>query len=259
MQNTNLQSNWQRMSFEDFADTSPSVKLERGREYPFIPMEHVDGQSKFPVKIKRKKFTGGGSKFANGDTIFARITPCLENGKIAKVKDLTEGVGFGSTEFFVFRGRDGVSDSNFVYYLSRTNAIRDPAIKSMVGASGRQRADKGVIDNVQVMAPALPQQKQIADVLSTYDDLIENNTRRIQILEQMAQAVYMEWFGSEELNWKVVTLRDVIKSYIGGGWGKEEPDKKYSGPAYVIRGTDIPKVAVGDVSTCLLDIIRLQI
>jgi type I restriction enzyme S subunit len=64
----------------------------------------------------------------------------------------------------------------------------------MVGASGRQRANKGVIDNVQVIVPALPQQKQIADVLSAYDDLIENNTRRIRILEQMAQAIYREWF-----------------------------------------------------------------
>lgn len=157
---------WQQMKFKDFADTSPSVKLERGKEYPFIPMEIVDGQSKFPVEVRHKKFTGGGSKFANGDTIFARITPCLENGKIAKVKDLTEGVGFGSTEFFVFRGRDGVSNSDFVYYFSRTDAIRDPAIKSMVGASGRQRADKSVVDNVKIVAPTLLKQKQIADVLS---------------------------------------------------------------------------------------------
>jgi len=182
------------MKFKDFADTSPSVKLERGKEYPFIPMDVIDGQHKFPLEVKRKSFSGGGSKFINGDTIFARITPCLENGKIVKIQGLAEGVGFGSTEFFVFRGKDGVSDSDFVYYLSRTDTIRDPAIKSMVGASGRQRADKGVIDNVQVMAPALPQQKQIADVLSAYDDLIENNTRRIKILEKMAQAIYKEWF-----------------------------------------------------------------
>ena len=185
---------WQKMKFKDFANTSPSIKLERGKEYPFIPMEVLDGQHKFPLEVRRKSFSGGGSKFANGDTIFARITPCLENGKIARVEDLEEGVGFGSTEFFVFRGKDGVSDSDFVYYLSRTDTIRDPAVKSMVGASGRQRADKSVVDNVQVLAPLLSQQKQIADVLSTYDDLIENNTERIKILEQIAQAIYKEWF-----------------------------------------------------------------
>lgn len=186
--------NWQMMKFKDFADTSPSVKLERGKEYPFIPMDVVDGQHKFPLEVERKTFSGGGSKFANGDTIFARITPCLENGKIAMVKDVKERVGFGSTEFFVFRGKDGVSDPDFIYYLSRTDTICDPAIKSMVGASGRQRADKAVVDNVQIMAPALPQQKQIADILSTYDDLIENNTKRIKVLEEIAQAIYREWF-----------------------------------------------------------------
>ncbi|OGM99139.1 MAG: hypothetical protein A2649_02000 [Candidatus Yanofskybacteria bacterium RIFCSPHIGHO2_01_FULL_41_26] len=186
--------NWQKMKFKDFANTSPSVKLERGKEYPFIPMEVLDGQHKFPFEVRHKSFSGGGSKFANGDTIFARITPCLENGKIARVEDLEDGVGFGSTEFFVFRGKDGVSDSDFVYYLSRTDTIRDPAVKSMVGASGRQRADKGVVDNVQVLAPSLSQQKKIADVLSAYDDLIENNTKRIKILEEIAQAIYKEWF-----------------------------------------------------------------
>ena len=186
--------NWQRMKFKDFADTSPSVKLERGKEYPFIPIDVVDGQHKFPLEVKRKSFSGGGAKFANGDIIFARITPCLENGKIAMVKGLEEGIGFGSTEFFVFRGEDGVSDSDFVYYLSRTDTIRDPAVKSMVGASGRQRADKTVVDNVQIAAPDLPQQKQIAEILSTYDNLIENNTKRIKILEEMAQAIYKEWF-----------------------------------------------------------------
>src|SRR3990167_9758956 len=106
MQQTESQlKSWQKMKFKDFADTSPSVKLERGKEYPFIPMEVLDGQHKFPLEVRRKSFSGGGSKFADGDTIFARITPCLENGKIAVVKGLEEGLGFGSTEFFVFRGK----------------------------------------------------------------------------------------------------------------------------------------------------------
>ncbi|KKS44046.1 MAG: Restriction modification system DNA specificity domain containing protein [candidate division CPR1 bacterium GW2011_GWA2_42_17] len=232
---TETKTTWQKVKFKDFADTSQSVKLERGKEYPFIPMDVVDGQYKFPLEVKHKRFSGGGAKFANGDTIFARITPCLENGKIAMVKGLEEGIGFGSTEFFVFRGKDGVSDSDFVYYLSRTDTIRDPAVKSMVGASGRQRADKTVVDNVQIVAPDLPQQKQIADILSTYDDLIENNTKRIKILEQITQTIYREWFvyfrfpGHEKVKmvdsktefgkipegWKIGKLSDLAKVIMG--------------------------------------------
>lgn len=182
------------MKFADFVDTNPKSALKKDNEYPYIPMELVDGDSKNPRSFYIKKFTGGGSRFSNGDTVFARITPCLENGKIAQINDLPEGVGFGSTEFFVFRCKEGVSDKDFIYYLARTDDVRSPAIKSMVGASGRQRADKSVIENLEVLVPSLSKQCDISDILSTYDNLIENNTRRIQILEQMAQAIYIEWF-----------------------------------------------------------------
>jgi type I restriction enzyme, S subunit len=241
---TQNKTTWQKMKFKDFADTSPSVKLERGKEYPFIPMDVVDGQHKFPLVVRRKGFSGGGSKFTNGDTIFARITPCLENGKIAKVEDLEGGVGFGSTEFFVFRGKEGVSDSDFVYYLSRTDTIRDPAVKSMVGASGRQRADKTVVDNVQIVAPDLPQQKQIADVLSTYDDLIENNTKRIKILEQIAQAIYREWFVEKskiknqnaKSQFKVKKMGDVFDVRYGKNLPTSKINKTGKYPVYGAGG-----------------------
>jgi type I restriction enzyme S subunit len=76
---------------------------------------------------------GGGAKFRNGDTIMARITPCLENGKTAFVNFLDDGeVGYGSTEFIVWRAREDVTDSDYVYYLSQSPEIRDVAIKSMV-------------------------------------------------------------------------------------------------------------------------------
>ncbi len=234
---TQNKTTWQRMKFKDFADTSPSVKLERGKEYPFIPMDVVDGQHKFPLEVRRRGFSGGGSKFANGDTIFARITPCLENGKIAKVEDLEGGVGFGSTEFFVFRGKEGVSDSDFVYYLSRTDTIRDPAVKSMVGASGRQRADKTVVDNVYIVAPDLPQQKQIADVLSAYDDLIENNTKRIKILEQIAQAIYREWFvKNSKSQTKIKKIRDVFDVRYGKNLPTTRIEKIGKYPVYGAGG-----------------------
>jgi type I restriction enzyme S subunit len=185
---------WQKIRFGDFVNTSPVTKLDRGETYSFIPMEILDGQNKYPIGVRYKKFFGSGAKFTNGDTIFARITPCLENGKIAQVRDLVEGVGFGSTEYFVFRNKEGVSDADFLYYLLRSDVIRDPAIKSMVGASGRQRADKKVIDNLEIKVPNLKTQNKIADILSTYDELINNSIRRINILEDLVQSIFKEWF-----------------------------------------------------------------
>lgn len=94
------------------------------------------------------------------DTIMARITPCLENGKTSMVDILPKDtVGFGSTEFIVFRARPGNSDSKFVYYLACSNRIRDIAIKSMVGSSGRQRVQQSVVNNIVLTVPNLKEQK----------------------------------------------------------------------------------------------------
>jgi type I restriction enzyme S subunit len=185
---------WRKVQFKEIVEFPPKVKLETGEEYDFIPMDQVDGGVKYVQDIDRKTYTGGGAKFSNGDTIFARITPCLENGKIAKVKNLEKGIGFGSTEFFVFRAIEGASDPDFIYYLAKSETIRQPAIKSMVGASGRQRADKGVVEEIVIPVPPLPTQRRIASILSTYDDLIENNLKRIKLLEEAAQNIYREWF-----------------------------------------------------------------
>ena len=75
----------------------------------------------------------GGAKFEEGDTLFARITPCLQNGKIAQAKGLEGKPGFGSTEYFVFRGMENVSDTDFVYYLSKSQWFKGNAENSMVG------------------------------------------------------------------------------------------------------------------------------
>ncbi len=198
---------WEEIEFSKLIEFPPKVSLEKDELYDNIPMDVVDGGIKYVQEINQKVYTGGGAKFANGDTLFARITPCLENGKIAKVKGLEKEVGFGSTEFFVFRAKENLSDPDFIYYLAKTDLVRQPAIKSMVGASGRQRADKGTVKKIKVPNPPLPTQQRIASILSAYDDLIENNLKRIKLLEEKAFASYklivksekMEEFTIEEL------------------------------------------------------------
>ena len=118
----------------------------------------------------------GGSKFRNGDTLMARITPCLENGKTAYVSMLDEDeVGFGSTEYIVFRNIEGITDNKFVYYFVTSPWFRDIAVKSMVGSSGRQRVQQAMLENLVVNLPPLAEQKQIAGILGALDDKIELN------------------------------------------------------------------------------------
>lgn len=120
----------------------------------------------------------GGTKFKNGDTIMARITPCLENGKTAKVSILSDNeVGFGSTEYIVFRAIKGITDEDFVYYLVCSPIVRNPAIKSMVGSSGRQRVQTDVLQNLEISIPDLENQRKIGNLLRSIDDKIAFNTQ----------------------------------------------------------------------------------
>ena len=159
----------------------------------------------------------GGTKFRNGDTIMARITPCLENGKTSQVSILDDNeIGFGSTEYIVFRAKEGISDCNFLYYLVCSDIVRDPAIKSMVGSSGRQRVQTDVIQNLEIDLPSLEIQKQIASILSALDEKIEFNNRINENLEQQAQAIYAQMFiESAEESWKTGSLSDISVITMG--------------------------------------------
>ena len=189
-----MREGWKEVKFGEVVEFPPKIKMVKGNKYPFIPMELIDGGYKYVKPIEEKELAGGGTKFEEGDTLFARITPCLQNGKIAQAKNLNNKPGFGSTEYFIFRGIPNVTDNDYVYYLSQMQEFRDNAINSMVGASGRQRADAGHVKSFVFNLPPLETQKKIASILSGYDDLIENNLKRIKILEEMAQQTYEEWF-----------------------------------------------------------------
>lgn len=187
-------SKWEEKRLEDIIDVNPPVKLKKGESYPFIDIDKVSPTRCSVTNEEVKVYDGqSSSKFCDGDTVFSRITPCLENRKIAKVA-IEGDVAFGSTEFYVFRAKKKKADARFTYYLTSSDAVVLPAINSMTGASGRQRADKRFIQRLKLNLPDLPTQERIADILSVYDDLIEANNHRIELLEQTAQELYREWF-----------------------------------------------------------------
>lgn len=136
-----------------------------------------------------------GSKFKNGDTLLARITPCLENGKTAFVNILGgDEVAFGSTEFIILREKQGVSDALFLYYFAISSDFRKRAISLMSGTSGRQRVDAKILGEEVFSLPPLDVQKRIAGILGALDDRIDVLRRENVVLEQMAQAVFQSWF-----------------------------------------------------------------
>ena len=185
----------QSMPFSEAVIVNPSVRLQRGTEYPFVDMAALNPGTRWAHGESQRKYSAGGARFQDGDTLMARITPCLENGKIARYR-ASEGVAVahGSTEFIVIRGRPGVTDNEFAYYLTQSPTVRDHAISQMTGTSGRQRVPTTALDHINVVLPPLPEQRRIAGILGALDDKIELNRRMNETLEQMARALFKSWF-----------------------------------------------------------------
>jgi type I restriction enzyme S subunit len=174
---------------------NPQRKLPKGIESTYIAMDQLPIDARNIDKIEKREFSGSGAKFQNGDTLLARITPCLENGKTAFVKCLAKNeIAHGSTEFIVLSGKEGKSDHLFVYYFARSPEFRAYAISQMEGSSGRQRVPAITLEKYPVNFPNLDSQRTIAYILGTLDDKIELNRKMNQTLEGIARAYYKSWF-----------------------------------------------------------------
>ena len=243
-----MRSEWTIKRLSEIADFNPRESLPKGTKAKKISMDMIQPYCRDIPSFEIAEFTGG-TKFRNGDTIMARITPCLENGKTAQVNILNNNeIGFGSTEYIVFRAKEGISDPDYVYYLVCSPLIREPAIKSMVGSSGRQRVQTDVIQKLEVNVPSIEEQQKIASVLRTLDDKIKLNNEINKNLEQQAQTLFQEWFISNPASsaWSIGTFSDIIESMIAGDWGKESPQGNFTKQAFCIRGADIPEVKAGN-------------
>ena len=187
-------SEWKKMSISTATSINPSIPLIRGQEYLFVDMASIDPSSKCVFAREARRFDGGGSRFTVGDTLMARITPCLENGKIARFCGEVESLAHGSTEFIVIRGREGITTTDYAYYLVKWDKVRSYAISQMSGTSGRQRFPLSAFDHIYIPIPPLLEQKTIASILSSLDDKIELNRRMNETLEAMARAIFKDWF-----------------------------------------------------------------
>lgn len=128
----------------DIAVLNPKRSLAKNQSARCIDMARLPTTGAFPTGWETKPFNGG-MKFSNGDTLLARITPCLENGKTAFIDFLEDGeVAFGSTEYIVLSPKEGVPPE-FLYCLARNPAFVDYAVKNMNGSSGRQRVSAETI------------------------------------------------------------------------------------------------------------------
>ena len=207
---------WTKKKLSDIADFNPRETIKKGAIAKKIPMDVLRPFYRDIPYYVEECFSGG-TKFRNGDTIMARITPCLENGKTAQVSILNDGeVGFGSTEYIVFRAKEGIADKDYLYYLVCSPKVREPAIKSMVGSSGRQRVQTDVVKNLEIDVPPLVEQEKIGSFLKALDDKIALNDRINKNLEQQIELILLKTINDADT--QPVKLGDYL--YIKGriGW-----------------------------------------
>lgn len=235
-----MTSEWRTIRAADFIDFNPRLSLKKGDIATKVAMDKLKPFTKKIPETEKAEFNGG-AKFCNGDTVMARITPCLENGKTAYVDMLDDGeIGFGSTEFIVMRAKTGISDPQFVYYTAINPVFRNVAIKSMVGSSGRQRVQQSVLEELELSVPDLDEQRRIGDFLARIDEKIALNDRINDNLEQQAQAIYHERFETVSPNdlpsdWRIVTLGEVATISNKSFNPLKEPEillEHYSIPAF---------------------------
>ena len=218
---------WVMKKLKDIADFNPRESLAKGTVAKKIAMDKLQPFCRDIPGYELEPFSGG-TKFRNGDTIMARITPCLENGKTAKVSILDDGeIGFGSTEYIVFRAKEGV-DEDFIYYLVCSPLVSEPAIKSMVGSSGRQRVQMDVVQNLEIMVPDYEEQKRISVILKSLDDKIAANTEVNKNLEEQMDALYADQFiRNSDPAWKNGTISD-LGDVVGGSTPSKKVDAYYT-------------------------------
>lgn len=175
---------WEVKSAAEAITINPKTKLKKEGEKPFVGMSGLSQDSMVIGDIIEK--TGNsGAKFINGDTLFARITPCLQNGKTGYVQFLTseQPVGFGSTEFIVLRESEYLS-SEYIYLLSRSNNFREHAIQSMTGATGRQRVHNDCFASCYLPVPPKELMNEFTKLVKPIFKSIFNLSKRNENLKQ---------------------------------------------------------------------------
>lgn len=173
---------WHVGTAKEIFDFSPTEKVKKGDSIPYVEMKNLNSSAMI-YEWTHRDFSGSGSKFKQGDTLLARITPCLENGKIGYVDFLKENqVGWGSTEFIIIRSKPGIKKS-FSYFFASESNFKDYAVSNMNGSSGRQRVKAGNLADYKMIIPPI-------EIINQYTEITEKNMKFMSNLKQ--QILYLK-------------------------------------------------------------------
>lgn len=259
------QSGWKELKLRYLVDINPSKKeiqhLSNKMKVSFVPMESVSESGSIDLTQTRllEQVESGYTYFKNGDILLAKITPCFENGKIALASNLTNKIGFGSTEFHVLRANENVFNK-FIYYVFRSHPFKEIGSAMMTGAAGQKRVPEDYILEYRQLTPPLEEQQKIASFLdketSKIDKLIEKKQRLIELLQEKRQALItnaitkgldpsvpmkdsgIPWLGEVPEHWDLKKLKYITRM-VGGSTPSKDNLEFWNG--------DIPWVSPKDM------------
>ncbi|WP_096023606.1 restriction endonuclease subunit S [Campylobacter lanienae] len=245
---------WEVKKLGEICEINPKTEillLNESDEVSFIPMASVEAETNIFTESKSKfsKVKKGYTKFRDNDILFAKITPCMENGKICIVNNLKFGIGFGSTEFHVIRPNKNTL-SKYIYYFVSQISFRQMAQIYMTGAVGQRRVPSKILENFEIPLPPLSEQKAIADKLDDSFAKIENAITNLinakENLKLYKQSVLKSAFNGDLLpntsptHWEVKKLGEIF-NVIGGGTPNTNNAEFWSGNISWISSADIDK------------------
>lgn len=235
---------------EEFCVINPKTKqIPDDMEVSFVPMQSVSDTGAVQTDEVRKasEVKKGFTFFEEGDVLFAKITPCMENGKGGIARGLKNGVGFGSTEFHVLHPAPEKVSSEWLYYLTSWDEFRKQCARNMTGSAGQKRVPKSYLEHYKVHLPSLEEQRRIAAVLDKVSDLIAKRREQLDKLDELVKARFVEMFGDPVLNpmdWPTYQLADMADIVSGITKGRKTKEQDL---------IEVPYMAVSNVKDGYID------
>ena len=184
---------WTETTLGDIALLNPKESA-LSADSPFIPMDAVHVGKRY-VQYHEPRGERSGARANTGDVLFARITPCLENGKVAQIQNGIERCG-GSTEFIVIRGTN-VFDSDFSYFWATWSETRNQAAGLMTGTTGRQRLSASDLGAIAISLPPLVEQKRIVEIVSSMDEVIQSTEKAVADAKNLRSGLLSDLLSGE--------------------------------------------------------------
>ena len=226
-------------------------KLAAGDEVSFAPMEDLGIDEKYLLTSRNRRLdgvSGSYTYFADGDVLMAKITPCFENGKLGIARALTNGVGFGSSEYIVFRPSPSLDAEYLYYFLSRPN-FREEGARRMSGAVGHKRVSKEFVEQCQIRMPPLGEQRRIVAILDEAFEGIAtakaNAEKNLQNARDWADRQLATMLRSASEQGETSTLEGVAASGCSLSYGVVQPGGEVPGGMPVVRPVDLGARRVG--------------